>query len=154
MKSKNDSFTKELQETSLYIDEILQRYNHNQIDTEHILLALLEKSQETIFPLLKTLSADKQSMINQLTDVLSRFPRTSAIKDTHIYITPRTKQIFHLANEAAISLNDKKISSQHFLLAILTEHNTLAAKILASTGLTYDRVYSAIQELRKKQDIN
>jgi len=151
MKREIDHFTMELQEESLYVDEITRRYNHNQIDTEHILLALVEKSQETISQLLKTLNADTQSLVNQLTDVLSKSPRASAIKDTRIYITPRTKRIFLLVNEIVINLNDKNISSEHFLLAILTERNTPATRILASVGLTYDRVYSAIIELRKNQ---
>ena len=152
MKRESEHFTKELQETSLYVDEILQRYSHNQIDTEHILLALIEKSQETISPLLKALNADTQSLVNQLTDMLSRSPRGDAIKDPQIYITPRTKRIFQLVNEAAINLKEKKISSEHFLLAILRERNTPAVKILASVGFTYDRVYSTIQELYKKSD--
>lgn len=60
MKKESNRFTEELRDASLYVDEILLRYNHNQIDTEHILLALIEKSQETISQLLKILNADAQ----------------------------------------------------------------------------------------------
>jgi len=152
MKSKIDRATEEMKEISKYVDEIMQRYNHNQIDSEHILLAIIEKSQKVIPQLLKSLNADRQSLINQLTDVLSRSPRGNSNKDMKIYITPRTKRIFQLVNEEATNFQDKKISSEHFLLAILTERNTPAVRILESTGLTYDRVYSAIQELHNKHD--
>ena len=151
MKRESDNFTKELQEISLYLDEILLRYNHNQIDTEHILLAIIDKSQETIPQLLNTLNADKQSLIDQLTNLLSRFPRANTSEDAQVYITPRTKRIFKLVNKIANNFQDNKISAEYFLLAILTERNTPAAKVLKSMGLTYDHVYSIIQELHNRK---
>ncbi|HKI53677.1 MAG TPA: AAA family ATPase, partial [Anaerolineales bacterium] len=70
-----------------------------------------------------------------------------------IFITPRVKRIIDLANEEANRLKDEYISTEHIFLAILTERNTPAARILESAGLTRDRVYAAIQDLRGGQRV-
>ncbi|HKY55280.1 MAG TPA: AAA family ATPase, partial [Anaerolineales bacterium] len=70
-----------------------------------------------------------------------------------IFITPRVKRIVDLANEEANRLKDEYISTEHIFLAILTERNTPAARILESAGLTRDRVYAAIQDLRGGQRV-
>ncbi|HNO32584.1 MAG TPA: AAA family ATPase, partial [Anaerolineales bacterium] len=70
-----------------------------------------------------------------------------------IFITPRVKRIIDLANEEANRLKDEYISTEHIFLAILTERNTPAARILESAGLTRDRVYDAIQDLRGGQRV-
>jgi ATP-dependent Clp protease ATP-binding subunit ClpC len=63
------------------------------------------------------------------------------------------KRIIDLANEEANRLKDEYISTEHIFLAILTERNTPAARILESAGLTRDRVYAAIQDLRGGQRV-
>ena len=63
------------------------------------------------------------------------------------------KRIIDLANEEANRLKDEYISTEHIFLAILTERNTPAARILESAGLTRDRVYTAIQDLRGGQRV-
>ncbi|MBI5917431.1 MAG: AAA family ATPase, partial [Bacteroidetes bacterium] len=70
-----------------------------------------------------------------------------------IFITPRVKRIIDLANEEANRLKDEYISTEHIFLAILTERNTPAARILESAGLSRDRVYDAIQDLRGGQRV-
>jgi ATP-dependent Clp protease ATP-binding subunit ClpC len=70
-----------------------------------------------------------------------------------IFITPRVKRIIDLANEEANRLKDEFISTEHIFLAILSERNTPAARILEGTGLTRERVYEAIQHLRGGQRV-
>ncbi len=70
-----------------------------------------------------------------------------------IFITPRVKRIIDLANEEANRLKDEYISTEHIFLAILSERNTPAARILENAGLTRDRVFEAVQQLRGGQRI-
>ncbi|MCJ7724512.1 MAG: AAA family ATPase, partial [Anaerolineales bacterium] len=70
-----------------------------------------------------------------------------------IFITPRVKRIIDLANEEASRLKDEYISTEHLFLAILSERNTPASRILESSGLTRDRVYGAVQQLRGGQRV-
>jgi len=70
-----------------------------------------------------------------------------------IFITPRVKRIIDLANEEANRLKDEYISTEHIFLAILSERNTPAARLLEGAGLTRDRVYEAIQQMRGGQRV-
>jgi ATP-dependent Clp protease ATP-binding subunit ClpC len=70
-----------------------------------------------------------------------------------IFITPRVKRIIDLANEEAVKLKDEYISTEHLFLAILSEKNTPAARLLEGAGLTRDRVYEAVVQLRGGQRV-
>ena len=70
-----------------------------------------------------------------------------------VFITPRVKRIIDLANEEANRLRDEYISTEHIFLAILSERNTAVAKILADNGITRDRVYDAIKDMRGGQRV-
>src|SRR5215210_4086424 len=135
-----DRFTERAQEAAQRTAEIIQRYGHNQIDTEHILLALIEQPGGVIPQILEKLSVSPKANI---------FGGGAG----QIFITPRVKRIIDLANEEANRLKDEYISTEHIFLAILTERNTPAARILESAGLTRDRVYTAVQDLRGGQRV-
>ena len=70
-----------------------------------------------------------------------------------IFITPRVKRIIDLANEEANKLKDEYISTEHIFLAILSERNTPAARLLEGAGLTRDRVFEAVQQMRGGQRV-
>ncbi len=70
-----------------------------------------------------------------------------------IFITPRVKRIIDLANEEANRLKDEYISTEHIFLAILSERNTPAARLLEGAGVTRERVYEAIQQIRGGQRV-
>jgi ATP-dependent Clp protease ATP-binding subunit ClpC len=70
-----------------------------------------------------------------------------------IFITPRVKRIIDLANEEASRLKDEYISTEHIFLAILSERNTPAARLLESAGITRERVNEAIAQLRGGQRV-
>ncbi|GJQ51441.1 MAG: ATPase [Anaerolineaceae bacterium] len=150
-----DRFTERAQEAAQRAAEIIQRYGHNQIDTEHILLALIEQPGGVIPQVLEKLSVSPEALTERLDATLRASPKANIFGGGagQIFITPRVKRIIDLANEEANRLKDEYISTEHIFLAILTERNTPAARILESAGLTRDRVYSAIQDLRGGQRV-
>jgi ATP-dependent Clp protease ATP-binding subunit ClpC len=150
-----DRFTERAQEAAQRAAEIIQRYGHNQIDTEHILLALIEQPGGVIPQILEKLSVSPEALTDRLDATLRASPKANIFGGGagQIFITPRVKRIIDLANEEANRLKDEYISTEHIFLAILTERNTPAARILESAGLTRDRVYSAIQDLRGGQRV-
>ncbi len=150
-----DRFTERAQEAAQRAAEIIQRYGHNQIDTEHILLALIEQPGGVIPQILEKLSVSAEALVERLDATLRASPKANIFGGGagQIFITPRVKRIIDLANEEANRLKDEYISTEHIFLAILTERNTPAARILESAGLTRDRVYDAIQELRGGQRV-
>jgi ATP-dependent Clp protease ATP-binding subunit ClpC len=150
-----DRFTERAQEAAQRAAEIIQRYGHNQIDTEHILLALIEQPGGVIPQILEKLNVSAETLSERLDATLRASPKANIFGGGagQIFITPRVKRIIDLANEEANRLKDEYISTEHIFLAILTERNTPAARILESAGLTRERVYDAIQEIRGGQRV-
>ena len=150
-----DRFTERAQEAAQRAAEIIQRYGHNQIDTEHILLALIEQPGGVIPQILEKLNVSSDALVERIDTTLRASPKANIFGGGagQIFITPRVKRIVDLANEEANRLKDEYISTEHIFLAILTERNTPAARILEAAGLTRDRVYDAIQDLRGGQRV-
>ena len=150
-----DRFTERAQEAAQRAAEIIQRYGHNQIDTEHILLALIEQPGGVIPQILENLNISSESLVERLDATLKASPKANIFGSGagQIFITPRVKRIIDLANEEASRLKDEYISTEHLFLAILSERNTPASRILESSGLTRDRVYGAVQQLRGGQRV-
>ncbi len=151
-----DRFTERAQEAAQRAAEIIQRYGHNQIDTEHILLALIEQPQGVISQLLEMLKIDANALAERLDYILRTSPKASIFGGGagQIFITPRVKRIIDLANEEANRMKDEYISTEHLFLAILSERNTPAARLLEGAGITRDRVNDAIQQLRGGQRVS
>jgi ATP-dependent Clp protease ATP-binding subunit ClpC len=145
-----DRFTQSAQEVAQRAAEIMQRYGHNQIDTEHLLLALIEQPQGGIFQLLEFLKVDANALSEELDTILRTGPKGDIVSvgPGQISITARVPRIIDLANEEANRMKDERISTEHLFLEILSEHNTPAARLLEEAGLTRDRVYDAIQQMR------
>ena len=150
-----DRFTERAQDAAARAYEILQRYGHNQVDTEHILLALLEQPDGNIPHLLGDLSVDGEIIKQRLDDVLRASPKAAIYGGGtgQVFITPRVKRIIDLANEEANRLKDEFISTEHIFMAILSERNTAVARILADAGISRERLSEAIEELRGGQRV-
>ncbi len=150
-----DRFTERAQEAAQRAAEIIQRYSHNQIDTEHILLALIEQPQGVIPQILDILKVETQSLVERLDYVLRTSPKANIFGGGagQIFITPRVKRIIDLANEEANKLKDEYISTEHIFLAILSERSTPAARLLEGAGVTKERVYEAVQQIRGGQRV-
>ena len=106
-----DRFTERAQEAAARAYQIMQRYRHSQLDTEHILLALLEQPEGVILQILKRLNVDADAIRNGLDDVLKASPRMntfgSGAHPMQVHITPRVKRILDGAAEESQKLNDE-----------------------------------------------
>ena len=150
-----DRFTERAQEAAQKAAEIIQRYGHNQIDTEHILLALIEQQQGVVSQLLEIMSVDPQMLKDRLDVMLRESPKASIFGGGtgQVFITPRVKRIIEVANQQATALNDEYISTEHLFLAIVEEKDTPSSRLLKDNGVTKDRVLDAIKELRGGQKV-
>ncbi|MGW8250461.1 MAG: ATP-dependent Clp protease ATP-binding subunit, partial [Anaerolineales bacterium] len=150
-----DRFTERAQEAAQRAAEIIQRYGHNQIDTEHILLALIEQPQGVVSQILDLLKVDAAALTERLDYILRTSPKANIFGGGagQIFITPRVKRIIDLANEEANRLKDEYISTEHIFLAILSERSTPAARLMEGAGVTRERVYEAIQQIRGGQRV-
>ena len=150
-----DRFTERAQDVAARAYEILQRYSHNQVDTEHLLLGLLEQPDGVIPQILEKLSVDIELIKRRVDDVLRASPKVAIYGGGagQVFITPRVKRIIDLANEEANRLKDEYISTEHIFLAILSERNTAVARILSEAGVTKERVNDAVKDIRGGQRV-
>src|SRR3990172_191804 len=150
-----DRFTERAQEAAQRAAEIIQRYGHNQIDTEHILLALIEQPEGVVGQLLEILKIEPGSLKERLDYILRTSPKANIFGGGagQIFITPRVKRIVDIANEEATRLKDEYISTEHIFLAILNERSTPAARLLEGAGITRERVLDSVQQLRGGQRV-
>ncbi|MEK7325787.1 MAG: Clp protease N-terminal domain-containing protein, partial [Chloroflexota bacterium] len=150
-----DRFTERAQDAAARAYEILQRYSHNQVDTEHLLLALLEQPDGVIPQILEKLSVDIELIKRRVDDVLRASPKVAIYGGGagQVFITPRVKRIIDLANEEANRLKDEYISTEHIFLAILSERNTAVARILSEAGVTKERVNDSVKDIRGGQRV-
>jgi ATP-dependent Clp protease ATP-binding subunit ClpC len=150
-----ERFTERAQDAAMRAAEILSRYGHNSVDTEHLLLALLEQADGVIPQILEKLTVNVDAMRERLDEILRASPKAAIYGGGagQVFITPRAKRIIDIANEEANRLRDEYISTEHIFLAILTERNTAVAKIMTDNNITRERVYDAIKDIRGGQRV-
>ena len=146
-----DRFTERAQDAAMRAYEIIQRYSHNQVDVEHFLLALLEQPEGVVSGIMEKLGADVEVVKSRLDEVLRGSPKAAIYGGGagQVFITPRVKRIINQANKEASHFKDEYISTEHIFLAIASERGTPADRILRDNGVTKQRVYDAIKEIRK-----
>ncbi len=146
-----ERFTERAQDAIARSQEILMRYKHTQLDTEHLFLALLEQREGAVAQIMQHLKVDVNTLKHRLDEVLRSAPQAHfgpGPGPAQIYVTPRVQYLGAVASQEADRLNDDYISTEHLLLAIASEHNTPSVRILAEAGITKDRIYDAIKDIR------
>ncbi|MBV9851322.1 MAG: AAA family ATPase [Armatimonadetes bacterium] len=144
-----EKFTERAREVVLAAQNVMARYQHTQLDTEHLHLAMLEQNEGLAVQVLQKLGVDIRGLTRAVEDVLARAPKVQYHDSTaQIYITPRLKRVFELANEEAQRLKDDYIGVEHLLLGLVKETNGGAARILKQFGVDEEKVYRALQEIR------
>jgi len=150
-----DRFTERAQDAAARAYEIVQRYGHSQVDTEHVFLALLEQQDGAVPQILAALNADTAALQERLDRELRASPRVSVYGGGvgQVYYTPRIRTVLELSQGEATRLKDEFISTEHIFLAILSERNTPSARIVSEMGITREAVQNAIMELRGGQRV-
>ena len=150
-----DRFTERAQDAAARAYEIVQRYNHTQVDTEHIFLALLEQNDGAVPQILAELNVDVPAMESRIDAELKASPKVAVYGGGvgQVFYTPRIRTVLELAQGEANRLKDEFISTEHIFLAILSERNTPSSRILQEFGVTRDRVIEGIKALRGGQRI-
>jgi ATP-dependent Clp protease ATP-binding subunit ClpC len=150
-----DKFTERAQDAASRAYEIVQRYKHTQVDTEHLLLALLEQPDGAVPQLLDQMNVDVAAMQARLDAELAASPKVAVYGGGvgQIFYTPRIRTVLELAQGEANRIKDEFISTEHIFLAILSERNTPAARILQEFGINRERVLEGIRQMRGGQRV-
>jgi len=152
MAMRFDRFTEKSQEAILRAQELVERAGHPQMDTEHLLLALIEQQDGIVPRLLERLGASVAALRGRLQVELQRLPRVQGPPPEGLHISPRVRQAVDVAQSEAQRLRDQFVSTEHLLLGIIESGGT-AAEILRDAGATRDAVYGAMLEVRGGQTV-
>jgi ATP-dependent Clp protease ATP-binding subunit ClpB len=149
-----DKLTIKSQEAVQSAQTIAEQHQHQQIDVEHLLLALLEQADGVVIPILQKLGANPKLIKERIEEELKKVPQVYGTSVGQIYLTPRLGKVFDIAWQEAQRLKDEYVSTEHFLIAIADEKdNVVSARILREMGITKDRIYVALQDVRGTQRV-
>jgi ATP-dependent Clp protease ATP-binding subunit ClpB len=148
-----DKFTLKSQETLQEAKGIAERHHHQQIDVEHLLLALISQKEGTVIPILQKLEANVDLMVSQLNDGLNRIPKVTGEGAGQVYLSSRVNEIFNMAWKEAERLMDEYLSTEHLLLAIADERQGSAYQILQNNGVTKDAILNVLKDIRGSQRV-
>jgi ATP-dependent Clp protease ATP-binding subunit ClpC len=149
-----ERFTERAQEAIARAQQILQEQRHNQLDVEHLLLALVDQPQGLTVQILERLGVDVGNLRQRVEEALANTPRVYGTGGTgQIYMTPRLKFVFDRAIEEANRLRDEYVSTEHLLIAIVAEREGQSARLFRSYGVDAEKVYKALADIRGNQRV-
>ena len=140
-----ERFTLRGQEAIQTAIEQAERNQNQQVEPEHLLVAMLEQPEGIVRPLLGKLGANLQVVLNDANAAVGRLPK---VQGGQQYFSPRLTQIFTNAQKQAESMQDEYISTEHLLLAIVEEKDGAAGRILRQHGVTRDDLTKVVKEMR------
>ncbi len=115
----------------------------------HLLLALLEQEDGVVPAVLKKLSVDREALLGDVEDALTKLPRTATSMGGvgQLFLTPEMMQSIQLAERAAKQFKDEYISTEHLLLGI-TDGRDEAATLLHKQGVSVEAILKALKDVR------
>ena len=140
-----DKFTLRAQEAIQSAIELAERNQNQQVEPEHLLVAMLEQPEGIVRPLIGKLGANVAVILNDTQAAVARFPR---VQGGQQYFSPRMTQIFTESQKQADKFQDEFISTEPLLLAIVEEQSGDAGKILRQHGVKKDDLLKVIEQMR------
>ncbi|WP_426320772.1 ATP-dependent chaperone ClpB [Microbacterium sp. E-13] len=132
------------------------RFGHQEVDGEHLLLALMEQSDGLVLPLLTRAGADVDRLREEVTAELEKRPRVtgSGVEPGKVFITQRLNRILDAADQEARRLKDEYVSVEHLIVALLDEgSNSAAGRVLAQHGVTRESFLETLTAVRGSQRV-
>jgi ATP-dependent Clp protease ATP-binding subunit ClpB len=139
----------EAQQALHIAQQIANSEHHGQIEPEHLMLALLEWEEGPAADLIVSLSIDQGAIRTELIAEIEEFPKSFGLAQ---YPAPRLSRALDLAQGEAARLNDEAVGLEHLFLALVDLRvGGITARIFGEHGVTQERLYQALSELRGAQ---
>ena len=144
-----NNFTPRAQQVLALARKEADRFNHNYVGTEHLLLGLIKLGQGVAVNVLTKLGLDLETVRMQVEQQVGSGPETKMVGN--IPYTPRVKKVLALASKEAKALNHSYVGTEHILLGLLREGEGVAAQVLRNLEVNLDKARS---EILKELDPN
>ena len=152
----SNKLTQKAQEALQAAQEIAVRLSHQEVDGEHVLLALLEQEDGLAPRLFERMGVRPAELKAQVEQALDRRPKVhgTSTEAGKVYVTQRLNQLLVRAGDEAKRLKDEYVSVEHLLLAFLEEgKNTPAGKLLTQAGVDRARFLQELTAVRGNQRV-
>ena len=136
-----DKFTDRARKVLTLAQEEAQRFNHNYIGTEHLLLGLVREGEGVAARVLANLDVELPKVRTAVEFIIGRGDRPVV---GEIGLTPRAKKVIELAVDEARRLNHNYIGTEHLLLGLVREGEGIAAGVLESLGVNLEKVRTQV----------
>ena len=143
-----DRFTEQARRVLTLSQEEAQRFQHNYIGTEHLLLGLVRESEGVAGQVLANLGVELNKVRSGVEFIIGRGDR---VVSGEVGLTPRAKKVIELAVDEARRLNHHYIGTEHLLLGLLRENDGVAASVLEKLGVTLERARTEILQILSKR---
>jgi ATP-dependent Clp protease ATP-binding subunit ClpB len=129
-----------------------EEMGHQALENEHLLYALLAEKEGTVRAILEKLGASPSGLAADIDGELGRLPVVQGAGG-QVYMGPGLKKSLDLATSEAERLKDEYVSTEHLLISIAESGEGAAARLLRQAGVTRDRIYAILKEIRGTQRI-
>ena len=150
MASEMEKMTRKSQEAMQTAAQQAEKRLHPNVEPEHLLWALLSKSEGLIPRILEKISLSADKLLPQLEEKIKKLP-TLGSKGTSAVASPRLVKVFSLSEEIARSMDDAYISTEHFFLALLKDPEL--GTWLKKDGASEEKVMSSLKDIRGSQKV-
>lgn len=147
-----EKMTEKVREALVDCQKIGIEEGHQQLDGEHLHMALLKQQDGLIPKLLDNMEINKSAITEELQGELSKLPKVHG-GDSSMYFSRRLNQLLLNAEDIASDFKDEYVSVEHLYLALLDEENTPSSKILKKYRITKDSFLQALTKVRGNQRI-
>ncbi len=137
-----NNFTPRAQQVLALARKEADRFNHNYVGTEHLLLGLIKLGQGVAVSVLERMGLDPESVRMEVEKQVGTGPDQKV--SGNIPYTPRVKKVLALANKEAKALNHSYVGTEHILLGLLREGEGVAARVLQTLGVDIQRTRNEI----------
>jgi ATP-dependent Clp protease ATP-binding subunit ClpC len=144
-----NNFTPRAQQVLALARKEADRFNHNYVGTEHLLLGLIKLGQGVAVNVLQKMGLDLETVRMEVEKQVGSGPETKMVGN--IPYTPRVKKVLALAGKEAKALQHSYVGTEHILLGLLREGEGVAARVLKSLEIDIERTRN---EILKELDPN
>src|SRR5256712_4648370 len=148
-----DRLTLKAQAALQEAQQLAHRYSHQEMDCEHLLLALVEQNDNLIPNVLQKLGVALPQFKADLDGELSRRHKVQGTSSADVFLSQALKKALDAAGAEAGKLKDDYISTEHLLLGLISEATPTLKKIFQAHGLKQGEVLKALAELRGNQRV-
>ncbi|MEI6156933.1 MAG: AAA family ATPase, partial [Atribacterota bacterium] len=151
-----EKFTEKAREVISLAQDLLMELHHNQLEVEHIFLALLKQPEGIANQIIERCKVSPEVIQKELKKTLERIPQVyfEQGQEAQIYITPRAKSVLDHAAEEAKRLKDSYVGVEHLLIAVVKEESGESYKICQSHGIDVEKIYRALREIRGQRKVD